>query len=212
MNLIILGPQGSGKGTQAELLAGQFGLMHFEMGRVLRSIASSDNQWATQIKTTLNTGNLVPDELVRTIAWDVINKQINIYKGIIFEGYPRQVSQYDQLKDMLGRFGKKIDIVINIEISEEESIKRLSSRRVCEKCGEVYNLITNPPPTTACKCGGKLIHREDDLPEAIKKRLEIYRTQTMPVFERAQAEGLGVEINGEQSIEKVHEDIVKVVA
>ncbi|MEK7101404.1 MAG: nucleoside monophosphate kinase, partial [Patescibacteria group bacterium] len=176
MNIMIMGPQGSGKGTQAELLIKKFGLQHFEAGKILRSIAASDNQHAEAIKTALNSGNLVPDELVRLIAWDFINKHKN--GGFVFDGYPRSVAQYEQLKDMLARFGQKINYVINIGISEDESIRRLSARRQCAGCGEIYNLITEPPTCDH----NRLIQREDDKPEAIKKRLEIYHQQSHPVF------------------------------
>jgi len=203
MNIVIMGPQGSGKGTQAELLIGKFGLQHFEAGKILRSIAASDNQHAGAVKEAMNGGNLVPDELVRLIAWDFINKHKT--QGIIFDGYPRSVAQYEQLKDMLARFGQKIDYVMDIEISQAESIKRLSARRKCTVCGEVYNLITEPPTCDH----NQLVQREDDKPEAIKRRLEIYHQQSHPVFERAVAEGIGIEINGDQLIEVIHEEIMQ---
>ncbi len=208
MNIILLGPQGSGKGTQAELLIAKFGLNHFEAGKILRSIANSDNPQAGVVKQVIDNGGLVPDELVRLIAWDFINKHQN-GQGFIFDGYPRSVAQYDQVKDMLARFGQKLDWVINIEISEAETIKRLSARRTCSKCGEVYNLITNPPTGDKCdKCGGELVHRADDQPEAIQKRLAIYRSQTHPVFEQAKQEGIGIEFNGEQAIDIIHQEIL----
>jgi len=176
MNIILLGPQGSGKGTQAEILIKEFGLHHFEAGKILRSIANSDNPHALEVKRALTSGNLVPDELVRLIAWDFINKHKNA--GFIFDGYPRSVAQYEQLKDMLARFGQKIDYVLNIEISEAETVKRLIKRE-----------------------------REDDTPEAIKKRLKIYRVQTHPVFEKAISEGVGIEIDGERPIDVIAKDI-----
>lgn len=182
MNIIIIGPQGSGKGTQADLLVKKYGLKHLEIGKVLRSAASSDNKYAAKIKESLNSGQLVPDEYVKLLAWDFINKN-GTGQGFLFDGYPRSILQYEDLKDMLARKGLKIDRVINIEISLEESVKRLSARRALE-------------------------NRDDDQPETIKRRLEIYRQQTHPVFEEALEEGIGVEINGEQSIEKVHQDIV----
>ncbi len=206
MNVILLGPQGSGKGTQAELIKEKFHLNHFEAGKILRSIANSDNPNAKVIKSSLSSGTLVPDELVRLIAWDFINKH-DRNTGFIFDGYPRSISQYEHLQDMLMRFGKKIDVVINIEISKEESIKRLSSRRTCEKCGEVYNLITNPPKDNRCKCGGNLFQREDDKPQAIERRLQIYRETTHLVFQRALSEGIGIEINGQQPIETIFKNI-----
>ncbi len=209
MNLILLGPQGSGKGTQAELLVQKYGLNYVEMGKFLRSISDSDNQYAATVKEYINKGDLVPDEYVRLIAWDHINKQ-DKEKGWLFDGYPRSLAQYEQVEDMLRKFGKKIDRVIYLYISPEESIRRLSARRICEKCGSIYNLITNPPgQLEACKCGGKLMQREDDQPEAIKKRLELFNERTRPILEKARQEGVLLEIDGERPIEIIHEDILR---
>mgnify|MGYP001578078994 CR=1 FL=1 len=215
MNVIFLGPQGSGKGTQAELLVAKFGFNHFEAGQILRSIANSTNPNAAMIKQAIDGGGLVPDELVRLIAWDFISKH-DKSKGFIFDGYPRSVDQYEHLLNMLAKFGQKIDWVINLEISESETIRRLSARRTCTKCGEVYNLITNPPSfktsegqALKCdKCGGELVQRDDDKPEAIQRRLAIYRSQTHPVFERAVAEDIGVEVDGMRPIAVIHQDIL----
>ncbi len=177
-NIILLGPQGSGKGTQAELLVEKFGFNHFEAGKILRSIANSDNPNAAAVKQALDSGGLVPDELVRTIAWDFISKQ-DKSKGFIFDGYPRSVDQYEHLKDMLARFGQKIDWVIDLEISEQETTKRLLKRR-----------------------------REDDTPDAIKKRLELFRLQTEPVIEKARDDGIIWEIDGQRPIAVIHQDIL----
>jgi adenylate kinase len=144
---------------------------------------------------------------VRLIAWDHISKMDGT-KGFLFDGYPRGLEQYEHLKDMLMKFGKKIDRVIYITISEQEVIRRLSARRVCQKCGRIYNLITNPSPAgEKCKCGGELEQRADDKPEAIKKRLAWGWTKD--VKEKAREEGILLEINGERPIEEIQEDIIK---
>jgi adenylate kinase len=208
MNILLLGPQGSGKGTQAELLEKKYGMQYFEAGKILRSIAKSDNPQGKVVRESLEKGQLVPDEFTRLIAWDFINKH-NKDRGFIFDGYPRSLLQYEHLEDMLMKFGKKIDRVVFIEISEAESVKRLSARRTCDKCGEIYNLITNPSPAgdNKCPCGGNLVHRADDQPEAIKTRLQIYREKTLPILEKAKQEGILLEVNGERSIETIHEEI-----
>ncbi len=185
MNILLLGPQGSGKGTQAQLLVNNFGSDHFEAGKVLRRIAASDKPNAKIIRETLDKGGMVPDEFVRLIAWDYINKHDKA-RGFLFDGYPRSLGQYNQLKDMLMKFGQKIDLVIDLEISEAETIKRLLSRRGIEQ-------------------------REDDLPEAIQKRLTTYRSTTHPVFLQAQAEGIGVVVDGMRPIEVIYEDIAKLI-
>lgn len=207
MNIILLGPQGSGKGTQAELLVDKYGYNYFEIGKILRSVAESNNPNAQMVKDFIDKGQLVPDEYVRLIAWDFISKH-DKSKGFVFDGYPRSVLQYDHLKDMLAKLGQKIDWVISLEISEAETVRRLSSRRTCSKCGRVYNLITNPPPKAGCECGGELVQRKDDYPEAIKERLKIYQAQTQPVFEKASTEGIGLQIDGERPIDTIHQEII----
>lgn len=211
MNIILLGPQGSGKGTQAELLAKKFNLVHLEMGKVLRSVAYSSNKHAEVVKETLESGNLVPDEYVRLIAWDFINKHQPKTSGFIFEGYPRSLAQYEHVQDMLRKFGKKIDHAIVLNISQDESIRRLGGRLTCAKCGEIYNKITSPrPPINGrCEvCGGELVEREDDKAEAIGRRLKIYHSQTKKIVEKAREEGILMEVDGERPIEKIHQDIV----
>lgn len=201
MNLILLGSQGSGKGTQAELLVKKYGLNYVEMGKILRSMP--------EVKESIDKGELVPDEFVRLIAWDHINKQ-DKERGFLFDGYPRSLEQYGYLEDMLRKFGKKIDWVVYLYISPEESIRRLSARRTCEKCGEIYNLITNLPknPEVCDKCGGKLMQREDDQPEAIKRRLELFNERTKPILEKARQENILMEVDGERPIEQIHDDVV----
>jgi adenylate kinase len=211
MNIIILGPQGSGKGTQAELLVKKYGFNYVEMGEILRSIADSNNPKAKEIGGKINSGKLAPDELVRLIAWDFINKH-DKNKGFLFDGYPRSEAQYDHLVDMLEKFGKKIDLVIFLNISEKETIRRLSARLTCEKCDRTWNSITNPPPSPGeCECGGKLMVREDDKPEAIKIRLDIFNENTTQILKTTKKEGILHEVNGEQSIEAIHEDIIKII-
>ncbi len=201
MNVIIQGPQACGKGTQARLLSEKYGWLHLEMGKILRSIANSDNQYFAKIHDILNSGGLVPDELVRLISWDFIKKHHE--QGLIFEGYPRSIAQYEHLQDMLKKFNKRIDALVSINIPEEESIKRMSDRRTCVRCGRVYIV----GEALRCECGGELVLREDDKPQAIKLRLQIYHDQTRPVFERAKSEGIAIEIDGMHPIAKVHEKI-----
>lgn len=188
----------------------KYGLNYVEMGKILRSIADSDNQHAKIVKEMVDKGELVPDEYVRLIAWDHINKQ-DKEKGFLFDGYPRSLEQYEYLEDMLRKFGKKIDQVVYLYISPEESIRRLSARRTCEKCGEIFNLVTNPPknPEVCDKCGGKLTQREDDQPEAIKRRLELFNERTRPILEKAKQENILMEVEGEKPIEQIHDEILQ---
>jgi adenylate kinase len=208
MNLVISGPQGSGKGTQSEMLADEFGFHYVDMGKIMRSVANTDNSYATIVKDCIDKGELVPDEYIRLVAWDYISKH-DKEAGFLFDGYPRSVPQYEHLKDMLMKFGKILNHVIEIEISKAESVKRLSARRTCSKCGLIFNLLTNPSPNGGkCTCGGELIHREDDKPEAIKVRLARYYQFTIPVLDEARKDKILIEVNGERPIEEIHSEIV----
>jgi len=208
MNLVILGPQGSGKGTQAEMLVKKYGFTHVETGEILRQMANSDHPLNNKIRKMLNEGILVSDDIVSEVLINSLNSEHP--DGFLFDGTPRNFEQYILMNELLSQKGEKIDKVIILKISEEETIRRLSSRRKCEKCGKVYNLVTNPPPEpTRCKCGGGLIQREDDFPEAIRKRLEEFAHTTMKVIEAAANEGILIEINGEQAINDIHQEIVE---
>jgi adenylate kinase len=210
MNLILLGPQGSGKGTQAELLVEKYGLNYMEMGKIMRNVAESEvHHYSEIVREYIEKGLLVPEEYVKLIARDYINKQ-GKNRGFLFDGYPRSLQQYGQLKEMLMKYGEKIDRVVYLDISEKETVHRLTSRRTCEKCGKIYNLITNPPASeNECECGGKLEYREDDKPEAIIQRLLAFKKNTLPVLEEAREEGILIEIDGEKGIEDIHKEIVK---
>jgi len=208
MNLAILGPQGSGKGTQAQRLADNYQLLRLETGKILREMAESDGPDAEEIKKTMLDGKLVSDDTLRKIIEERIES--NSGSGIIFDGTPRNLIQYELIKNILKKRGENLDRVIYLEIPEETTIERLSTRRTCEKCNRIYNLHTNPPPTLEkCECGGNLRQRSDDTPEAIAKRLNEYRQATVPVLVSAKAEGKLVEINGTKSINEVYDEITK---
>lgn len=208
MNLVILGPQGSGKGTQADLLTERYGFRHIETGKKLRGIAASEHPLAEQIRTIINAGDLVSDEMLMLVIQDEVTKASG--KNLIFDGTPRNVEQYILLDKMLKKFGERLDRVVLINIPEEETIKRLSSRRTCLRCGKVFNILTNPSvESEKCDCGGILKKREDDTPEAIKQRLSVYKTQTRQVIDEAKSRGTLLEINGNEPIEDIHQAIVR---
>ena len=206
MNLIILGPQGSGKGTQARLVAKKFNLFYFESGDFLRNLAKKNKRIDKLINEE---GKMVPDEEIFALAKKYLEENVPTRDGIMLDGYPRSVKQYEFLRDWLEERGNNIDSVILLEVSEKESIRRLSARRICEKCGTVYNLITKPPPSeNACKCGGKLIKRVDDEPEAIKTRLGLYHKETEPLISIFEKENILMRIDGERPIQQIFIDII----
>ncbi|KKU12318.1 MAG: Adenylate kinase [Candidatus Woesebacteria bacterium GW2011_GWA1_45_8] len=208
MNIIILGPQGSGKGTQARLLSEKLGLFYVESGGLLRQIAKND----PAIDETMNKkGQLLPDDVTFGIVKNFLEANLPKPQNILLDGYPRSLRQYELIRDYLSQKGTKIDIAIFLDISDEEAVRRLSSRRICASCGEVYNMITNPPknPEVCDKCGGKLIQREDDKPELIQERLRLYRGSTEPLVRELEKEEILVNVNGQQPIETIFGQILE---
>ncbi len=208
MNLLILGPQGSGKGTQAQMVAEKLGLFYIEAGDMLRRLAIH-NQLVDKIIN--KEGSLLPDEETFSYLKGEIEKNAPDLNNLVFDGFPRSIKQYELLKEWFHQKGLRLDLAIILDISEKETIKRLSARRTCEKCGKVYNLISNPPPEGVCPCGGNLIQREDDRPDAIKVRLNIYQKTTAPLISQLEKEGILVRLNGERSIKTIFADILEVV-
>jgi adenylate kinase len=207
MNLTILGKQASGKGTQAELLAKKFGLFRVEMGNILKEIAKTDPKINEMVNVK---GELVPDEVTFKVAVDYIKKNYKGNGGILFDGYPRSEGQYQLLKEWMKNRGEELERVIWLEISDKEAINRISARRVCEKCGNVYNLNTNPPPSKdICECGGRLVQRKDDSPDAVRKRLKWSKEVMRPLLKTFKEEGKLIEVDGERPIEVIFDDIVE---
>jgi adenylate kinase len=210
MNILILGPQGSGKGTQAQLLADKFGFIHIEAGDLLREVAKTDSR----INEIINIkGELVPAEETLALIENKIIAEGGLEKGVIYDGFPRAHDQYEPLKKWLSEKRQKVDLALLITINEEETVTRLSARRICEKDGNVYNLITNPPKNDEMcdECGSKLIHRIDDQPETIQKRLRLYHERTEPLLEEFRRDGILVEVDGMRSIEDIQGDLVKII-
>ena len=206
LNLIILGPQGSGKGTQAEYLAKEFDLVFLGAGGLLRDIARTDSDLGREVHQAINVeGRLVRPEVVMEVFREKLS-EIPADKGVILESCPRNLRQYEIFKDFwpgLSRGGYR---AIFIELSFDEAIKRLSTRVICEKCGRIY--ISGQVQKCAF-CGGELIQRIDDRPETIGNRLEVFRAETMPLVEELEKEGRLVRVNGASSIEEVHREILK---
>lgn len=210
MNIVFLGPQGSGKGTQAKLLEQKHGFFYFEMGGVLRRISAQKTALGEKIAVMINQGQMVPTPVVFEIVNQFLTAE-NLQKGIIFDGFPRLAEQAELLENQLAGQDSRIDKVIWLQLEDSEVIRRLSARRICSQCGQIYNLLTLPSRQEGVcdQCGGKLIVRQDDTPEAIKKRLAVYQQQTVPLIERYQKKGLVITVDGSRSVEAIHQDILK---
>lgn len=210
MRIILLGPPGSGKGTQAKLLSKRYGIPHIAMGDILREEVAKKTPLGEKVEVYMSKGELVPDE----VAIEVLKKRLreaDCSNGFILDGFPRTLNQAKALDDMLSGLNLKIDAVIYIEVPDGEIIKRLSLRRTCKVCGRVYNLHYNPPKQDGiCDvCGGELIIRDDDRPEVIRNRLKVYNEQTKPLVDYYEKHKLLIRINGVDSIDKVFQRIVE---
>ncbi len=198
MNIIIIGPQACGKGTQATKIAGQYGIFHFSTGDALRAEVKSGSDLGKELSAVMNAGKLVSDELI----FNIVEKAYQAHpEGILLDGYPRTIPQAELVKADL-----KVDAVVEIVIRDETAVERISSRFMCSECGAGYNTVSLPPKTPGVcdKDGAALIQRDDDKPEAVLKRLALYHDQTAPVVAFYEALGVPVhKVDGEQSIDGV---------
>jgi len=205
MNFIMFGPQGSGKGTQAEFLAAKFKLPTISTGVLYRDNIKRKTKLGKLAEKFTKQGVLGPNYLTNNMMKAELSKR-QYKKGVILDGYPRNINQAKFLNKI-----QAIDVAILIDINQAETIRRLSGRRVCSKCGQTYHIINKKPkkPGICDKCGGKLIQRADDYPKAIKKRLSVYRRETKPVLDYIKKQGKLIKINGQQPIDKVFKEILK---
>jgi adenylate kinase len=211
MNIIVLGKAGSGKGVQSELLAKKFNLEHIDMGRTLRDFSQKEGAIGQEIYTIQNVKKtLVSSRILR----EVLHLKIGSFRceqGIVFDGVPRTQDQEQYLEEVLQEFGRKIDRVFFIDISAAESIRRISQRWNCTQCGKILIMGQDlKKEADVCPfCQGKIERRIDDTPEGIKKRLEVFQKETVPVLEYFKKKGILVELDGEKTIEEVSREILK---
>jgi len=207
MNIVLLGPPGSGKGTQAKMIAEKYGVVHISTGDILRENVRGGTDLGKEAKTYMDAGKLVPDELLINIIKDRLAKP-DVAGGYMLDGYPRTTPQAEAMDKTLPELGQKIDVVVNIDVPDDELVKRLSGRRMCQ-CGVSYHLKFNPPKKEGiCDvCGGELYHRDDDKEEAILNRLEVYKTQTQPLIDYYNKAGIIVDINGAGEIPEIFDEI-----
>jgi len=201
MIIVLLGPPGAGKGTQADKLAARLGIPKIATGDVLRAAVRDGTRRGLEAKSYMDRGDLVPDSVILGILQDVMTSPAT-KKGAILDGAVRTVPQAKGLGAMLGEIGKKVDSVLLFDVGDDELVKRLSTRTVCQGCQTPY--MGRDPGTACAKCGGKLVRRKDDEPEAIRNRLEVYRSQTEPVVGWYKDHKMKVSgIDAEGSVEQV---------
>ena len=213
MNLILLGPPGAGKGTQAALLSQRLGIPHVASGDLFREAMKKGTGWGKKARSYMERGVLVPDEVTNAMIEKRL-KEPDCAQGVILDGFPRTIEQARALEGILAERGKKIDRVLLIQVSEGTLIERLSGRRTCRRCQANYHILFNPPQKEgACdKCGGDLYQRSDDKEETVRRRFRIYSEETAPLIDYYRRQGLLTEIDGEQGIEGVQGRILSALS
>ncbi len=212
MKIIMLGAPGAGKGTQAKMIAEKCGIPHISTGDIFRANIKNGTELGAKAKEYMDKGLLVPDELVCDLVVDRI-QQADCEKGYILDGFPRTIPQAEALEAALNAIEQKLDYAIDIDVPDENIINRMSGRRACVGCGATYHVLFNPTKVEGkCDvCGESLILRDDDKPETVKKRLDVYHTQTQPLIDFYTERKVLVEVDGTQSMDKVFEDIMKIL-
>jgi adenylate kinase len=212
-NLILLGPPGAGKGTQAERLQEDFLLAHISTGDMLRAQVADGTELGRRAQEYMNAGELVPDEVILGMIRDRISEQ-DAREGFLLDGFPRNASQADALAATLAESQRRLTAVLLIDVSDEEVVRRLSGRRVCTKSGHVYHVEFDPPKREGIcdQDGSRLIQRDDDREETIRRRLEVYARQTSPLIDYYEEAGLLRRFDGKRTPDEVHDHIRATVA
>ena len=212
MKIMFLGAPGAGKGTQAKKIAEVCNVPHISTGDIFRANIKNGTALGAKAKEYMDKGLLVPDELVCDLVVDRI-QQSDCEKGYILDGFPRTIPQAEALTNALNAIGQKMDYAINIEVPDENIIQRMSGRRACVGCGATYHVVYNPTKVEGIcdACGEALILRDDDKPETVKNRLDVYHEQTQPLIDYYKNEGILVEVDGTKNMDDVFTDICKVI-
>jgi adenylate kinase len=210
MRLVLLGAPGAGKGTQAKKLIEKYGIPQISTGDLLRAAVAAGTALGKEAKSFMDKGELVPDRVVLGMVEERL-KQDDCKKGYILDGFPRNTAQAEALDKMLGPLGMSLSAALSVDVPFEDLMKRLTGRRTCKACGQMYNIYFNPPKkeNTCDKCGGGLFQRDDDKEETIKKRLDVYSAQTAPLIDYYRKKGIVSSVNGTGSIDEIFKEVCK---
>lgn len=215
-HVVIIGPQGAGKGTQAEQVAPELGLKHLATGDLFRALMATDSGLATEVRSYVDKGDLVPDELTAKVLFSALDDAAAAgdINGALFDGYPRNPAQAEVLDAQIRERGEELSAIVHIDVPHDVLMERLTGRLICRNCGRAYHKLFNPPSVDGVcdACGGELYQRSDDTPEAVQRRLTIYFEQTKPLLDRWRPRGIVHDINGDQPIDNVSSDIIRSIA
>lgn len=208
----MLGAPGAGKGTLAKDLIKLLGVPHISTGDMFREAVASGSELGKKVEQIMRSGALVPDEIVNELVKERISKG-DCREGFIFDGYPRTVQQAHAFDEMLKEMGQKIDAVIYLKVSEDVAVRRLTSRRICPRCGKIYNLLSMPPRSDEMcdDCGVKLIQRDDDKEDVVRNRFKVYSNLTAPLIDYYKSKNVLIEIDAEEDHQIVVEQVMKLL-
>lgn len=212
MKIVMLGAPGAGKGTQAKRIAAKFSIPHISTGDIFRANIKNNTPLGAKAKSYMDKGELVPDELVIELIMDRF-AQDDCVNGYVLDGFPRTIPQAEELDKALKSVNDNLDYAIDVEVPDDNIINRMSGRRACVNCGATYHIVHNPPKVeNECDtCNGELILRDDDKPETVKNRLDVYHTQTEPLLKYYTEKGILYTVDGTQNMDTVFDSICKIV-
>ncbi len=212
MKIIMLGAPGAGKGTQAQMIADKYNIPHISTGDIFRANIKNGTELGKKAKEYMDKGLLVPDELTVELLLDRV-AQDDCKNGYVVDGFPRTITLADVLKKALTRLCDHVDYAVNVDVPDENIVRRMSGRRACLKCGATYHIEHIPPKTEGVcdKCGSELVQREDDKPETVMNRLKVYHDQTQPLIEYYENKNILKTVDGTKDMKEVFEDITSIL-
>lgn len=212
MKIIMLGAPGAGKGTQAKKIAEKYQVPHISTGDIFRANIKNNTELGKKAKEYMDQGLLVPDSLTLDLIMDRF-KQLDCKNGYVLDGFPRTIPQAEALTNALAENNEKIDYAVNVEVPDENIVNRMSGRRACIACGGTYHVVYAPTKIeNVCDaCNGELVLRDDDKPETVLKRLNVYHEQTQPLIEYYSNQGVLVEVDGTKDVMEVFDDIIQIL-